>query len=156
MTDLKQQQTILSDYFEQHLPHIANSGLRLDAISEDRLRMSIALSDSSNEMGQAFGTSIYTLCHMACWSSLYLQCLEHIDKPTILSRDAQIRFRHPVTSERVIADCRLPNATQWKGFFAHYRNTGKTSITLTSRIYCDERIDVYYDGVFVLLGESAE
>lgn len=149
-----QQQAMLAAYIEQHLPHAAATGVALDSISETTLDMSILLENNHNEMGQAFGSGIYTVCHMACWSALYLQCLDKIDQPRILTRDAQIRYRHPITTKKITASCRLPNPTQWKGFFAHFKNTGKTTLTLTSRIHNELGIAVYFDGVFVVLGEE--
>ncbi len=150
-------QELLQHYIERHLPQAHATGVTLDKLSTelgyDTLDMSIALDKNSNEMGQAFGTSLYTLSHMACWSALYLKCSERIKNPKILTRDAQIRYRHPVTDTRITAHCRLPNPTQWKGFFAHFKNTGKTTLTLTSRIYAGKDIAVYFDGVFALLEE---
>lgn len=155
---LNECQTVLQAYITQHLPHAKATGVSLDGFSdttgENTLDMSIPLSQNRNELGQGFGTSLYTLSHMACWSALYLKCSEHIEQPKILTRDAQIRYRHPVMSDRIVAHCRLPNPTQWKGFFAHYKNTGKTTLTLTSRIYNGKDIAVYFDGVFVLLGDE--
>lgn len=151
-----QEKQVLEQYIAQHLPHAHKSGVLLESISTETLEMSVPLSGNDNEMGQAFGTGIYTACHMACWSALYLRCKDVIQKPRILTRDAQIRYRHPVTSDRVKASCRLPNDTQWKGFFAHYKNTGKTTLTLTSRVFAGNEIAVYFDGVFVLVDENTQ
>ena len=146
----------LEQYIAAHLPHAHKSGVLLESLSSDTLEMSAPLSGNDNELGQAFGTGIYTVCHMACWSALYLRCKEVMDSPRILTRDAQIRYRHPVTASTVTASCRLPNETQWKGFFAHYKNTGKTTLTLTSRVYNGKDIAVYFDGVFVLVDENTK
>lgn len=154
---LEESQTVIDQYIEQHLPQVKATGIHLEsfsqALSEPTLAMSMPLENNHNEMGQAFGTSLYTLSHLSCWTALYLKCLEKIEQPKILTRDAQIRYRHPITEPQITAHCRLPNPTQWKGFFAHFKNTGKTTLTLTSRIYAGKDIAVYFDGVFVLLGE---
>jgi len=154
MPSFNEQKTRLNHYIQAHLPQVAATGIQLESITDDYLSMSIPLSKNKNEMGQAFGTSLYTLSHMACWSALYLNCIEKIQTPKILTRDAQVRYRHPVPDDTIIAQCKLPNPIQWKGFFAHYKNTGKTSLTLTSRISVGKDVAVYFDGVFVLLDNT--
>ena len=155
---LADSQKLIDTYISQHLPQVKAAGIVLDGFSEvtgePTLDMQMPLKNNHNEMGQAFGTSLYTLCHLTCWTALYLKCIERFDHPKILTRDAQIRYRHPVTEAQINAHCRLPNPTQWKGFFAHFKNTGKTTLTLTSRIYAGKDIAVYFDGVFALLGDE--
>ena len=143
----------LSSYFELHLPSVNAAGVKLHAIDEETLTLSAPLDQHHNEFGIAFGASLYQLAMTACWSALFLKCEAHIKHPNIVTRDGQIRYRHPCTEPLVKATCRLPNARQWDGFFAHFEKTGKTSLTLTSTVMSGSDISAYFDGVFVLLDE---
>ena len=144
----------LSSYIDTHIPSIKAAGIQLVSIDNDTLTLSAPLNKNHNEFGIAFGASLYQLSMMACWSALYLKCDEHFERPNILTRDGQIRYRHPCNDDFVLATCKLPNQRQWDGFFAHFEKTGKTSLTLTSTIMSEKEIAVYFDGVFVLLDEK--
>lgn len=141
-------------YLRQHFPALASAGLTFDNESEDYLVMSAPLAKNHNDLDTAFGGSLYNLALMSCWSTLYLACSERIESPRIVTRDAQMRYRHPVDDAIIHASCRKPNTRQWEGFFAHYEKAGRTSITLTSSIRNDQGTAAYFDGVFVLLEQS--
>ncbi|MGB1192390.1 MAG: YiiD C-terminal domain-containing protein, partial [Pseudomonadales bacterium] len=95
----------------------------------------------------------FNVALMACWGALYLECRKHIENPNIVTRDGQIRYRHPCDEKIIRANCRKPNERQWEGFFAHYEKTGKTSLSLTSKIMNGDDIAAYFEGVFVLLSD---
>lgn len=154
MSDLSKYQQRLHNYFEQHLPSVNASGTQLEQLSSESLVLSVPLDKNSNEYGKIYGGSLYQLAMTACWSALYLQCAEKIKQPNIVTRDGHIRYRQPCSGSLIKATCRLPDARQWDGFFAHYEKTGKTSLTLTSKIMNGNDVAAYFDGVFVLLDEN--
>ncbi len=144
----------LEHFLAEHFPAVARDGIVFDSESEDYLVLKAPLAKNHNDLQTAFGGSLYNLALMSCWVTLYLECIKHIKNPHIVTRDAQMRYRHPVTSSIITAACRKPNARQWEGFFAHYAKAGRTSITLTSRISNESEVSAYFDGVFVLLGDE--
>jgi len=154
MTDFSAAQKTLASYFKKYLPSVHAAGTQLELLNDDILVMSAPLTDNHTEQGVAYGGSLYQLAMTACWSALYLKCVEQLPKPNILTRDGQIRYRHPCSENPLKATCKLPNARQWDGFFAHFEKTGKTSLTLTSTIMNGNEVSAYFDGVFVLLDEE--
>ena len=149
----------LNQFIAEHLPSIQAAGVSVTEHNDSELIMTAPLALNHNDRGNAFGGSIYNIAMMACWGTLYLECIKHIDepslcKPNIVTRDGQIRYRHPCTEETIQVSCRQPNARQWDGFFAHYEKTGKTSLSLTSKIMSGGEICAYFEGVFVLLGDN--
>ena len=143
-----------NEFIAAHLPSIHSSGITLTEENESELVVSAPLALNHNDHGNAFGGSIYNLALMACWATLHIECRRHIDKPNIVTRDGQIRYRHSCDQSPLVARCRRPNPRQWEGFFAHYEKTGKTSISLTSKIMNGDDVAAYFDGVFVLLGDT--
>ncbi|NNC54178.1 MAG: hypothetical protein HKO07_00495 [Pseudomonadales bacterium] len=141
----------LHGYLASHFPALQAAAIEFDNESDEYLRLRAPLAKNHNDLNTAFGGSLYNLAMVACWSTLYLACAEHLAKPKIVTRDVQMRFRHPVTEPVLVARCRKPNTRQWEGFFAHYEKAGRTSITLTSSIVTSEGTAAYFDGVFVLL-----
>ncbi len=143
----------LNDFITQHLPSIDAAGVAVDTENSEQLILSAPLALNHNDRGNAFGGSIFNIALMACWGALYLECRKHINNPNIVTRDGQIRYRHPCDEEIIRASCRKPNQRQWDGFFAHYEKTGKTSLSLTSKIMNGNEIAAYFEGVFVLLAD---
>lgn len=143
----------LNDFITQHLPSIDAAGVAVETHNESSLVLSAPLALNHNDRGKAFGGSIYNIALMACWGALYLECRKHIENPNIVTRDGQIRYRHPCDEKIIRANCRKPNERQWEGFFAHYEKTGKTSLSLTSKIMNGDDIAAYFEGVFVLLND---
>ncbi|MGB5326043.1 MAG: YiiD C-terminal domain-containing protein [Pseudomonadales bacterium] len=141
----------LSEYLRQHFPALASANIEFDEETDDYFVLRAPLAHNHNDLQTAFGGSLYNLALMSCWSTLYLACSGRIAQPRIVTRDAQMRYRHPVADSIIRASCRKPNSRQWDGFFAHYDTAGRTSITLTSSIIIAEGTAAYFDGVFVLL-----
>lgn len=148
MNDTQQR---LQSYIDEHIPSIRAAGATLSSYNSDILVLSAPLSKNHNDHGNAFGGSLYNLALMSGWAALFLECSKKIDKPNIVTRDAQIRYRQPVNDEHIQISCRLPSERQWEGFFAHYDKTGKTSISLSSTITSGGETAVRFEGVFVLV-----
>ena len=143
----------LNAFITQHLPSINAAGVKVESQNDEQLILSTPLSLNHNDRGNAFGGSIFNIALMACWGALYIECRKHIENPNIVTRDGQIRYRQPCVEETIRATCRKPEARQWDGFFAHYEKTGKTSLSLTSKIMNGDEIAAYFEGVFVLLND---
>lgn len=159
---LEQAQDIFNASIENHIPSAHAAGAQLIDYNEKELIISAPLALNHNDYGQAFGGSIFNLCCLAGWTSLYLACKKELGEqaiPKILTRDAQIRYRAPTDDEQLIFHCIQPNTRQWKGLFDRYKETGKTSITMVSKIakpdhleaQVDADVAARFDGVFVLL-----
>lgn len=145
----------LNDFINEHLPSISASGVELESYDKEHIVLCAPLALNHNDRGFAFGGSIFNIALTACWAALHMKCHKHMEKPNIVTRDGQIRYRQPCDDKIIRATCRLPNERQWEGFFAHYEKTGKTSLSLTSKIMHGDEIAAYFDGVFVLLGEDS-
>lgn len=147
----KEKLASLGEYLQQHFPALASAQIEFDEETDDYLVLRAPLAQNHNDLQTAFGGSLYNLALMSCWSTLYLGCRKRLTQPRIVTRDAQMRYRHPVEDKIIRASCRKPNTRQWDGFFAHYEKAGRTSITLTSSIRTVDGTAAYFDGVFVLL-----
>ncbi|MCH1488623.1 MAG: thioesterase domain-containing protein [Pseudomonadales bacterium] len=148
--DLRQ----LEGYLAKHFPSVARAGIEYATQSDDFLVLQAPLAKNHNDQDSAFGGSLYNLALMSCWVTLYLECIKSVENPRLVTRDAQMRYRHPASSPILKASCRKPNPRQWDGFFAHYQKAGRSSITLTSQIRNETDVVAYFDGVFVLLGDN--
>ncbi len=144
--------TPLDEFISEHLPSVHSCGVTVEAHNTEQLILAAPIALNHNDRQNAFGGSIFNIALMACWGSLFFECRKHFEHPNIVTRDGQIRYRQPCSEEIIRATCRQPNARQWDGFFAHYEKTGKTSLTLTSKIMNGNEIAAYFEGVFVLLG----
>lgn len=144
----------LQTFYADNIPAAASMGAGLCAYDDEKLVLSAPLSKNHNDHNNAFGGSLYNLCVLAGWTALYLRCKDIINRPHIVTRDAQMRYRHPVNQEIIEATCKLPNARQWDGFFAHYEKTGQTTLSLSTTVYGGHAdFCARLDAVYVLLGE---
>jgi len=145
--------TQLQHYLAEHFPAVTMQGIAFDSQNDTELVLSAPLEKNHNDLNTAFGGSLYNLALVSCWATLFLECSNYMSQPRIVTRDAQMRYRHPVTNANIQATCRKPNPRQWEGFFAHFAKANRTSITLTSKIMQGTDVAAYFDGVFVLLGD---
>lgn len=143
----------INEYISQHLPGIDACKIKVQKKCSNTLVVSAPLNLNHNDKNIAFGGNLYNIALMACWSTMFIECKKKIKKPNILTRDGQIRYRHQCNQEIIQAICKIPNERQWEGFFAHYEKTGKTSLSLSSKIISNNEIAVFFDGVFVLLSD---
>ena len=145
----------LNEFIKDHLQAISKAKIEVESYTDAQLVISAPLDINQNDRGKAFGGSLYNIALMACWGTMFLKCSEKIAKPNIVTRDGQIRYRHPCDETIIRAICNIPVERQWDGFFAHYEKTGKTSLSLTSQIMSSHNNETaaYFDGVFVLLDE---
>lgn len=144
----------IHQFVEENLPLIRASQAKLIGYDEDFLSIQAPLVLNHNDHGTAFGGSIFNLALFAGWSSVYLASVDHIEKPAIVVRDAQIRYRHPFNEPDIIARCKQPLPRQWHTFIEHYKHTGKTSITMSSTLTSGETECARLEAVFVLLNKS--
>ena len=143
----------INNFISRNLPSIDACKIKIEKKNDTSLIVTAPLEYNKNDKGIAFGGSIYNIALMACWSTMFIECKKRLDNPNILTRDGQIRYRHPCSDENIQAICNIPTKRQWEGFFAHYEKTGKTSLSLSSKIISNNDIAVFFDGVFVLLDE---
>ena len=146
---------LLDEFINDHLPAISAAKIEVESYTDTQLIISAPLHMNQNDRGNAFGGCLYNIALVACWGTMFLKCSEKIAKPNIVTRDGQIRYRHPCDETIIRATCNIPVERQWDGFFAHYEKTGKTSLSLTSQIMSGHHNETaaYFDGVFVLLDE---
>jgi len=143
----------LTALYAEKIPAAHHMQAKLSDYNSEFLTLSAPLSVNHNDHGNAFGGSLYNLAVLSGWTALYLECRKHINNPHIVTRDAQIRFRHPVTEDVIEAVCRLPNQRQWDGFFAHFEKSGQTTISLSSTIQSGGEIAARLETLYVLLSE---
>lgn len=143
----------LESFYAEKIPAAQQMRAQLSDYNNEFLTLSAPLSLNHNDHGNAFGGSLYNLAVLAGWTALFLECRKHIENPHIVTRDAQIRFRHPVNEDTIEAVCRLPNQRQWDGFFAHYEKSGQTTISLSSTIKSGGEIAARLETLYVLLNK---
>ena len=143
----------INEYISKYLPGVDACKIKVEKKDNKTLIVNAPLENNHNDRGIAFGGNLYNIALMACWSTMYLECKKRINKPNILTRDGQIRYRHQCVQKNIQAICNMPNERQWEGFFAHFEKTGKTSLSLSSKIISNNEIAVFFDGVFVLLDD---
>lgn len=147
------QEQLINQFIAEQLPAMAAIGAEVESFDSKQLVLKAPLALNHNGRGIAFGASIYSIAMMAGFATMYVACRQYFDNPNILLRDGQIRYRAPCNEDIIRATCRNPDEKQWEGFFAHYEKTGKTTLSLTSKIMSGGEMAAYFDGVFVLLGE---
>lgn len=151
--DLKALQSELAAFYAENIPAAAQIQATLAGYTKEYLTLAAPLVVNHNDHGNAFGGSLYNLAVLAGWTALFLECRKHIERPHIVTRDAQIRYRHPVTEETIKATCKLPNERQWDGFFAHYEKSGQTTISLSCTIASGGEVAARLEALYVLLGK---
>ena len=151
--DLKKLQAEIAEFYAENIPAAQQVQAELSDYTNESLTLSAPLSLNHNDHGNAFGGSLYNIAVLAGWTALFLECRDRIERPHIVTRDAQIRYRHPVTENVIEAICKLPNKRQWDGFFAHYEKSGQTTISLICTIASGGEIAARLEALYVLLCE---
>lgn len=147
-----QVQTLLDDFFAEHLPVTQFLAMRVEHYNGESLALAIDLEPSVNDKLTAFGGSLYCLTVMNCWGMVYLQAQQRGIDPNMVVTHGEIDYLAPVADKKIIARCESTAETDWEGFFATLASGGKARITLRSKIESGGKCAVNFSGHYAVIG----
>lgn len=152
----EQVQTLLDNFFAEHLPVTQFLNMRVEEYSGDSLALALDLQPSINDKLTAFGGSLYCLTVMNCWGMVYLQCRQRGIDPNMVVTRGEIDYLAPVSDEKIIARCDTAEETDWQGFFDSLASRGKARTELTSYVDSGGKRAVNFSGRYAVIGVNAD
>ncbi len=141
----------LEAYLYHQIPLTQAIGIRVEQAALDKVILFAPLANNINHKHTAFGGSLHAVATLACWSLLYvnLQAIHHDPAQIVITR-SEIDYLHPVDTD-FRAECVMPNEIIWNRFIQILRLKGRARLSLSAKIYQQNRLCVDYQGVFAAL-----
>lgn len=141
----------LETYLYHQIPLTQAIGIRVEHAALDKVVLFAPLANNINHKHTAFGGSLHAVATLACWSLLYvnLQVINNDPVQIVITR-SEIDYLHPVDTD-FRAECLMPNKIIWDRFIQILRLKGKARLSLSAKIYHQDRLCVDYRGVFAAL-----
>lgn len=141
----------LETYLYQQIPLTQAMGIRVEHAALDKVMLFAPLANNINHKHTIFGGSLHAVATLACWSLLYvnLQAISEASMQIVITR-SEIDYLHPVDTD-FRAECLMPNPIIWDRFIKILRLKGKARLSLSAKIYQQDRLCVDYQGIFAAL-----
>ncbi len=154
MTDSSSSETqsLLNQFFQQHLPITDYLNLRVENYDEKVLTLAMDLKPSLNDKLTAFGGSLYCLTVMSCWGMVYLQARQRNIDPNIVVRHGEIDYLNPVDDKIIYAQSHPLSEQEWDRFFDRVQSGKLARIKLSSSVTNQGKEAVLFHGEYALIG----
>ena len=117
------------------------------------LSMRMPLEPNKNHQYSAFGGSLYALCTIVGWGTLFLMLAQEKLQGSVVIRRGNIRYHRPVVSQQIVAQGLPIDPEQQAYFYELMRSKGRSKLDLSSQIVDDQGPLVTFKGSFVVLPE---
>lgn len=144
MDVLRQLQTI----WHRDIPPAAAMGIEVLTWQDGELRVGAALAANVNVHGTAFAGSLYSVCALAGWGSIWLELRAREIKAAIVLSRGEIDYLRPV-SEDVVGACGIA-AGQFDRQTAELSLTGRAKLTVTGRILTQRGKAAGFSGIYAV------
>lgn len=138
----------LESAWRQGIPLVAAMGVEIVSYADDELVLRAALAPNINVHGTAFAGSLYSICTLAGWGSIWLQLRARGTDAHIVLSEAQIDYRRAV-DEAIVCRCRFDSDTQAPDL-AQLDKTGSGLFPLTVTIESGGRRAVRFEGEYAV------
>lgn len=142
----------LSQFFETHLPITQFMKMDVESYDGETLTLRAPLGPNINDKQTAFGGSLYNAAVMACWGLAHLKTLEAGIKCNQVVTKGCIEYKAPVHGD-IRAICKVPSTEVIEQFISHFKQKGRSRITLNAVIECSGKTAVEFKGTYAILKE---
>lgn len=141
---------IIQDYLVKHIPITKALAITVELDDDHNIMVSAPLKNNINHKMTAFGGSLHAVATLACWSFLYQQFIEQLEKIEIVISHSEIDYLLPVICD-FKAICYQPENDTWAKFHKILTKKDKARIVLKANILQDNQLAVAYQGTFVVM-----
>jgi thioesterase domain-containing protein len=130
------------------IPLAAAMGVRIASYDGTTLRVQAPLEPNHNPHGTAFAGSLYSLCVLTCWGSVWLALRVRGIDAHIVAAESSIQYRRAVSAE-LLCHCTMDSgalAAALEGFAA----AGKARLDLNSSIPAGDKLAVTFAGQYAI------
>lgn len=142
----------LEQTWHREIPVSAAMNVRVDAYRDSELRVSAGFEENRNLHGTAFAGSLYSICVLTGWGSVWLALQQNGIDAHIVVRRARIEYKIPVIG-RIQCRCRLAETDRVAALADLYARR-KCRLELVSEVLADDRPAVRFDGVYVIIQDE--
>ena len=138
----------LESAWRRGIPLAAAMGIEIASYADDELVLRAALAPNINVHGTAFAGSLYAVCALAGWGSIWLPLRARGRDPHIVLSEAQIDYARAV-EEAIVCRCRFNRDAQAPNL-AQLETTGSGLFPLTATIESGGRRAVRFEGDYAV------
>lgn len=138
----------LQKVLHSEIPLTKAIGIEVVEYNDSGLTLSAPLGNNTNHKATAFGGSLYSVCVLSGWGLIYLLLKERGLSGHVVIQESSTRFLSPVTTD-IVAKCAFESAKQCDRFIHTYKRKGMARIVLQSRVICNDRDSVLFEGSYV-------
>ena len=135
-------------YLRAQVPMATGIDLRPGPVTARTVALWMPLGPNVNDKGTAFAGSLASLCTVAGWAAVCLECREAGIAVDVAATEGRIRYARPVTAREVYAECRRPDAVDRDRFLSLLLETARARLTLTVHVEADGLVAVRYQGTY--------
>jgi len=140
----------LEKKLHNEIPMTKYMELKIDSIDENRLITTIPLKPNINDKGTGFAGSLSTLVTISAWSSCFLEVTKlGYEKSMIAIIKSDTSYKAPVTKDMKCITT-IPSKEEIEILSKKLKEKGSASLKVISQIVEDEKICVYFEGIYVI------
>ena len=136
----------LEDYLQQNIPISKALGIKILSASDQEVTVSAPFLSNINHKKTVFGGSLNAVATLACWSLAYINLLD-LNPIELVITHSDVDYISPVTNDFTV-QCKKPIELDWNRFLKILNLKGKARIQMEAKIFQDEKLAVFYEGVF--------
>ena len=133
--------------WQRDIPPAAAMAIQVAAYDGRTLTVRAPLAANRNVHGTAFAGSLFSVCVLTGWGTLWLALRERGLEGSIVVADSQIRYRKAVSGDLV---CRCTTESQSLAVFAGFAASGRASVPLSCTINAGDKLAVAFEGTYVV------
>lgn len=139
----------LAEYLHHNIPLTRAMDITVLEASVDQVMLSAPLAPNLNMHGTMFGGSVGTLALTAAWSLLHLRLEQAGLAAQLVVRRAATEYLQPVsgTAEAISR----ANGMDWEGMLHMLERRGKSRVTVTADVRCNNVVAARLVGEFVAI-----
>ncbi len=151
MTDIPALLRELQSTWRRDIPLAAGMAIAIESYRDGALRVHAPLDPNRNVHGTAFAGSLFSVCVLTGWGSVWLALRQAGLDGHIVVSESRIQYRKAVVQEIVCA-CR-PDAAALARGLEELRTAERMSLPLVCAIEADGKRAVTFEGTYIVRGK---
>jgi thioesterase domain-containing protein len=144
----------LQSTWRREIPLAAALALEIAGYDDGALRVRAPLDPNRNVHGTAFAGSLFSVCVLTGWGSVWLALRQAGLDGHIVVSESRIQYRKAVAQE-IVCGCR-PDAAELAQGLEQLRTGARMSLPLVCAIEADGKRAVTFEGTYVATSRRAE
>jgi thioesterase domain-containing protein len=139
----------LRDVLDRGIPLLRQMDCEVESFHAGSLAMSAPLAPNTNHQQTAFAGSLFSLCAVTGWGSVFLVVRSHSLAGDIVIRRAAIRYLRPIVAPRFVARSRAILERDCDHFVEMLREKGQAKLDVRVEIEEGHESAVVFSGSYV-------